>query len=38
MNEVWNLDRIYKGFEDPQFDADFSALKEKVAQAQKLAE
>ncbi len=33
MNEVWNLDPIYKGFEDPQFAADFSALKEKVAEA-----
>ena len=31
MNEVWNLDPIYKGFEDPAFEADLSALKEKVA-------
>ena len=22
MNEVWNLDRIYKGFDDPAFQAD----------------
>ena len=31
MNEVWNLDPIYKGFDDPSFEADLSALKEKVA-------
>ena len=31
MNEVWNLDPIYKGFDDPAFDADLAALKEKVA-------
>ena len=37
MNEVWNLDRIYRGFEDPQFEADFAALKEQVAQAGVLA-
>ena len=27
MNEVWNLDPIYKGFEDPAFAADLAALK-----------
>ncbi len=27
MNEVWNLDRIYKGFDDPAFEADMAALK-----------
>ncbi len=32
MNEVWNLDPIYQGFEDPQFAADFAALKDKVAE------
>ncbi len=32
MNERWNLDPIYKGFEDPAFEADLSALKEKVAE------
>ena len=26
MNEVWNLDPIYKGFEDPAFAADMAAL------------
>ena len=32
MNEFWNLDPIYKGFDDPAFDADMAALKEKVAE------
>ena len=32
MNEFWNLDPIYKGFEDPNFEADMAALKEKVAE------
>ena len=32
MNEVWNLDPIYRGFDDPAFEADFSALKEKIAE------
>ena len=31
MNEVWNLDPLYKGFDDPAFAADFSALKDKIA-------
>ena len=30
MNQVWNLDPIYKGFDDPAFDADMAALKEMV--------
>ena len=30
MKEVWNLDRIYKGFEDPAFDADLAELKAQV--------
>ena len=30
MNEVWNLERIYKGFDDPQMTADMASLKEKV--------
>ena len=42
MNEVWNLDPIYKGFEDPAFEADLAELKQKVgafaAFAQGLAE
>ena len=32
MNEVWNLDPIYKGFDDPAFEADLSAAKEKLDQ------
>ncbi|MBE6917648.1 MAG: M3 family oligoendopeptidase [Ruminococcaceae bacterium] len=30
MNEVWNLDPIYKGFDDPAFEADISLSKEKL--------
>ncbi len=30
MNEVWNLDPIYTGFEDPAFEQDLSTLKELV--------
>ena len=30
MNKTWNLDPIYKGFDDPAFDADMTALKNKV--------
>ena len=32
MNEVWNLDRIYAGFDDPAFEADLAALKEASAE------
>ena len=32
MNKVWNLDPIYKGFDDPAFAADLAALKDKVAE------
>ena len=32
MNEVWNLDPIYKGFEDPAFEADMAKLKAAVAE------
>ena len=31
MNEVWNLDPIYKGFDDPAFEADLNAAKECLA-------
>lgn len=31
MNDVWNLDPIYKGFDDPAFSADFDTLKQKAA-------
>ena len=30
MNEVWNLDRMYAGFDDPKYQADFAAFKEKI--------
>ena len=32
MNEVWNLDPIYKGFDDPAYEADLTAAKELLAQ------
>ena len=28
MNDVWNLDPLYKGFDDPAYGADMTALKE----------
>ena len=31
MNEFWNLDPIYKGFDDPAFSADMDALRACVA-------
>ena len=31
MNDVWNLDPIYLGFQDPSFEADLAALKQAVA-------
>ena len=31
MNEVWNLDPIYQGFDDPAFEADLSSAKELLA-------
>jgi hypothetical protein len=34
MNEFWNLDPIYMGFEDPNFEEDLSALKKTVAEAE----
>ena len=30
MNEFWDLDRIYKGFEDPAYQADFAAMQQLV--------
>ena len=30
MNETWNLDPIYKGFDDPAFEADMAALKQEA--------
>ena len=37
MNEVWNLETIYKGFDDPAFEADLTALKEEIAAYTELA-
>ena len=31
MNEVWNLDPIYLGFQDPAFETDLAALKQAVS-------
>ena len=31
MNDVWNLDPIYKGFDDPAFEADFAAASERIS-------
>ncbi len=30
MNEIWNLDPLYKGFDNPTFEADMVATKEKL--------
>ena len=32
MNRLWNLDPIYRGFDDPAFEADLNQLKDTVAQ------
>jgi len=37
MNEVWNLDPIYHGFDDPVFEADLGKLKVAVAAMETLA-
>ena len=37
MNDVWNLDPIYKGFDDPAYGADMAALKELVETIQTFA-
>ena len=31
MNELWNLDPLYKGFDDPAFASDMEALREMAA-------
>ena len=38
MNEVWNLDPIYKGFEDPAYQADFARMKALAAEFNAFAE
>ena len=37
MNEFWNLQTLYTGFDDPCYDADMTALKEKVAEMAQLS-
>ena len=37
MNEVWDLDPIYRGFEDPAFEADLETLKTTVTAMSNLA-
>ena len=37
MNDVWNLDPIYKGFDDPAYGADMASLKDLVEKIQTLA-
>ena len=31
MNEVWNLDRLYKGFDDPAYEQDLTSAKAVIA-------
>ena len=38
MNDLWNLDSVYRGFEDPGFEADFSAAREAIARFAALTE
>ena len=37
MNQVWNLDPIYRGFEDPNFAEDMKKLQEAVSQVETFA-
>ena len=37
MNEVWDLDRIYKGFDDPAYAADLAAMQQLVKDFETLA-
>ena len=30
MRDTWNLERMYSGFDDPKYDADFAAFKDKI--------
>ena len=38
MNEFWNLQPMYQGFEDPAFEGDLAKLKETVQQAKLFAD
>ena len=31
MNDVWNLDAVYQGFEDPRFEADIAEVQHNIA-------
>lgn len=37
MNTVWNLDPIYKGFDDPNFEKDLTALKDIAQRSEQFA-
>ena len=37
MNDVWNLDPIYKGFDDPAFAADMAAMGETAKELENFA-
>ena len=37
MNEVWNLDPIYKGFSDPAYEADMTELAGLAEKIQKFS-
>ena len=37
MNEVWNLDPLYKGFDDPAFGADMGRVRELASQLNEFA-
>ena len=37
MNEFWNLQPMYTGFDDPAFEGDLAKLKETVAEAESFA-
>ena len=37
MNGLWNLDPIYRGFDDPAFEADMKEFKENVARFEAFA-
>ncbi len=38
MNEFWNLDPIYKGFDDPAFEQDLAKLKDGITAAEAFME
>ena len=38
MNQVWNLNPIYQGFDDPAFESDMKSLQETVSQVEIFSE